>query len=1272
MIKILKNNLKKFLIFGLVFILLTGWLFSGWPRIWPLGELGTSKIRIPPEIPKARAAGPAFEAGEITINDSLDWETINLSGSYSSAPVILATPVTANNCEGVGSCAGNSTGGGGGMYPIPLIRNVGTDSFDISMCVDGGNTTCSTGVNSETFHWFAFDVDDAINYNWIEAGTTANVSVSGGNTAETFTTSFTSAPVVWTQAQTYSQGSSIGAIAWVNDNVTTSGFTYIGCTHQGTGDSCTGGTNETFGYVAIDTTNQSFESGINFQSGYADISNSVWTADTFSPEYTSPRVMVTQNDDDGAQDPEYAWARNITGSGMDFRYCEEDDGTTCNTHTGEKTYWFALEEPTVGPATDQLHFRWRDDTTDLNTSGGWLAVEDNNSIGDITKNTTYRLRIESARANGAESAARTYELQWGDKTGQSSCNDISTWIGIADASDEFDMVDSTNIDPDGESTSVSLLTAEGSYTAGEGRDVSDTTGSIGPLSANYYTELEYSFKATDDAVTGHSYCFRLYDTTAASALDSYSVYPEATISSVTIGATSMEWGTETGVSDDSWKTINFTGSYISPVFICTVQYNNNIGNESDGDADSVVCRVQNVGSTSAQVILQEPGAPGSLTQTETIHWLVVEEGEYDTDDIKIEAFTYNSTITDENGSWVGQSQSYTQTYTNPVVLGQVMTYADSLWSVFWAHDGSNGLPTASNLYTGKHVGEDTTVTRNNEIIGVVVIEESHGTLGTIEFEAGVQGQTIERIDDSPNDTYTFSQFFGSTPTVAVVAQAGVSGTDGPHPVLYGSSPLTQTTINPTIMEDEIADSDQGGNTEAVAYLVFQSAGTYAAGELALDQTTYRFYNNADSVQPGSALGNENAAISNVADNNIIRIRMAVQAGLNNLAAAGQVFKLQYGQGSTCSAIGSWTDVGAVDSGVIWRGDNVNTTPNDGDTITASLLNSQINALESYEEENNSVSNPNVITKGSRGEWDWVVQNNGAAAATDYCFRMVLSDGSVIQYTNYPKLTTATTANQAPTVDSITISPNPEIDLVADGQKTVTITATITDNDGCEEVFTDGSITGVFYDADTVADTCSADDNNCYPSLTLTEVGNTCDGAGDYTGDAEVTVDVWFHANPGSNWTAKVTATDSSSDSGSNTQTVQINTLNAFKLDVSEINYGTVNPDSVSSQQTVLITTTGNTAVDVQLSGDDMTWSGNTILVTQQKYSDSSGFDWDSEGTALTGTPVCYELSTTKPTDNPSNQSETIYWKLKVPTGKLAGGPYTATNDFDVVSDATCP
>lgn len=263
------------------------------------------------------------------------------------------------------------------------------------------------------------------------------------------------------------------------------------------------------------------------------------------------------------------------------------------------------------------------------------------------------------------------------------------------------------------------------------------------------------------------------------------------------------------------------------------------------------------------------------------------------------------------------------------------------------------------------------------------------------------------------------------------------------------------------------------------------------------------------------------------------------------------------------------------------------------------------------------------------------------------------------------------SNQAPTVDSININPSP-IDLNANSTKTVTITATITDNDGCEDVFTSGSITAVFFDDAAEDDACTQDDNDCYASLTLTEVDNTCTGAGDYTADASVDVDVWFIANPSSSWTAKVTATDSESQSDSDSQTVTVNTLNAFSLDVGSIGYGTVNPNEVSSQQAVLITTTGNAAVDVELSGENLTWNGNTILTGQQKYSASDGFNWETQGTALTGTAACHELSTGKPTSHPSNQSEYVYWKLKVPTGKAAGGPYSGTNHFDVVSDSACP
>lgn len=287
--------------------------------------------------------GLIVESGEVDIDDSLEWTEITFTNTYNIIPVILATPVSTANCPG--TCSGTSAGNGG-MYPIPLVRNVSLTGFEISMCVDGGSATCSTGMNTETFHWFAFDAEEAANYDWIEVGTTTDVATNGSDTNETYTTSFAATPHVWTQAQTYSQGGEIGAQAWVDDNgETTSGFTYVGCVHTGVGNVCdSNNPAETFGYVAIDTANEAFDASLGFQTGMADISNSAWTAATFSPSFTNPRVMVTQNDDDGGQDPEYAWAQDVTGSGMDFRYCEEDAGNVCNTHTSEKTYWFAIEQ----------------------------------------------------------------------------------------------------------------------------------------------------------------------------------------------------------------------------------------------------------------------------------------------------------------------------------------------------------------------------------------------------------------------------------------------------------------------------------------------------------------------------------------------------------------------------------------------------------------------------------------------------------------------------------------------------------------------------------------------------------------------------------------------------------------------------------------------------------------------------------------------------------------------------------------------------------------
>jgi len=56
MAKIVKNSLGNFLVIFVIFSLVVGWIFSGWPRIWPLGKLGVNTIWIPPEIQEAQAA----------------------------------------------------------------------------------------------------------------------------------------------------------------------------------------------------------------------------------------------------------------------------------------------------------------------------------------------------------------------------------------------------------------------------------------------------------------------------------------------------------------------------------------------------------------------------------------------------------------------------------------------------------------------------------------------------------------------------------------------------------------------------------------------------------------------------------------------------------------------------------------------------------------------------------------------------------------------------------------------------------------------------------------------------------------------------------------------------------------------------------------------------------------------------------------------------------------------------------------------------------------
>ena len=270
--------------------------------------------------------------------------------------------------------------------------------------------------------------------------------------------------------------------------------------------------------------------------------------------------------------------------------------------------------------------------------------------------------------------------------------------------------------------------------------------------------------------------------------------------------------TVSNVNSSSWTTVNLTNSYKSMVAVCTVNYQNN------GIPELV--RMQNATSgTSFDIRLQNPS--GSTLANETVHCIVAEEGKWQTPGGRnIEAYRFNSTVTDRRGSWNGQNVSYQLSYTNPVVLGQVMTYNDTDWSVFWSYGDSTSRAPNADLHIGKHVGEDPDTTRNNETLGYIVIEEGYEIVNGTEVEVGISGDSVQGVTNSPPYSSNFSRTLGNTPAVGVLTQGGMDGAHGSWAVLYGNTPLTPSQVRLAVDEDQAGDSERNHTTEQIGYIIF--------------------------------------------------------------------------------------------------------------------------------------------------------------------------------------------------------------------------------------------------------------------------------------------------------------------------------------------------------------------------------------------------------------------------------------------------------------------
>lgn len=177
------------------------------------------------------------------------------------------------------------------------------------------------------------------------------------------------------------------------------------------------------------------------------------------------------------------------------------------------------------------------------------------------------------------------------------------------------------------------------------------------------------------------------------------------------------------------------------------------------------------------------------------------------------------------------------------------------------------------------------------------------------------------------------------------------------------------------------------------------------------QQAYRFFNNANSTDVGSPLAAQDTAASLGSAWAAFRLRSLLRVDINTILTNEQDFKLQFAQKSgTCDTAFSWetyTDVTDV-TDIAY---NNNATPADGAALTANANDptdgGRTIVNQDYEELNNFTNTEATIASGQDGKWDFSLKDNGALSNTDYCFRIVKSDGSLLnEYTVIPQITTA--------------------------------------------------------------------------------------------------------------------------------------------------------------------------------------------------------------------------------------------------------------------------
>lgn len=276
--------------------------------------------------------------------------------------------------------------------------------------------------------------------------------------------------------------------------------------------------------------------------------------------------------------------------------------------------------------------------------------------------------------------------------------------------------------------------------------------------------------------------------------------------------------------------------------------------------------------------------------------------------------------------------------------------------------------------------------------GKMVVQQDPGSIS-----GGVEPRTT---------TLTFTNPVAATNNTSVFSMSAFQENTTNFPRVLGGVILTSTTTYQIYNSDIIGTTPYYYRTEIVEW---------PTTGLSVRQENFWLYADSNTLTPndpwplGATDIGENEILTSlfepIAEGERIRIRMSVEVRNATLPAGLRTYQLQYAQRiTTCTAVETWTDVGGVASGAIWRG--YNTSVSDGTTLTTLLL-SGSTVAGVIAETGLSAANPLDANDLDVIEYDWVVEHNGAIGSTVYCFRMINNDDSTLDgYSSYPQLRTA--------------------------------------------------------------------------------------------------------------------------------------------------------------------------------------------------------------------------------------------------------------------------